>query len=601
MPALPEPVRPQIQALEGAVTRALAPASRSFRASLALLENLVTDDPRVLLAAAGSPGVVDLGEGLAAAFGLGGGPFQDLALGARPLSTPFGLSQATLGLLSSGRFSSPPPKGGEVLYVGGMTGPDANAAGHHLVEACQELSHTDWVLDVQSLGSGLAAAGVALVRRTGTGLTIRLEQVSQGGKAWTLHDHLLGERTGGLLLVVRLGAADKALAILRSFGLEGRGVGVVTEDGHFTGTWQGEIVFQVPLPALEDAEPGDLPPIQAAPPEAWVEVALPEDLRPAEVERTLRRLRQVLAQASAAELVTLPEHPSLALAVGCGAGTFLPLDPFWGAAHALVSACRELACVGAEPLGLAVRFPGAQPEPGWSFEQAWLGLRQASVGLEVAVLSATVDPPAAVEASGGGPTPEVAALGLVEDFAGPVALDAPDATALAKVGNRTCGTGFRAPFDGLFLLGETRDELGGSEYLKLRTGCTTGACPDLRLDEELRLQACVREGVRLGLIRSARATGAGGLLGAALGSAFGGAMGCQLLLTRSGLRLDSLLFGETAGRILVSVSPEGEGSLATLCATHRVPLAKIGTVGGSRLTVAIDGQPLLEVGLEDLR
>ncbi|MCM2250707.1 MAG: AIR synthase-related protein, partial [Geothrix sp.] len=157
-----------------------------------------------------------------------------------------------------------------------------------------------------------------------------------------------------------------------------------------------------------------------------------------------------------------------------------------------------------------------------------------------------------------------------------------------------CGSAFRAAHDGIFLLGETRDELGGSEYLKLRTGKVQGACPELRLDEELRLQACVREGIRLGLIRSAHDTSEGGLLVTALESAFGGEMGCQLMLAKGGLRLDSLLFGETAGRIVVSVSAEGEGSLATLCATHRVPCAKIGTTGGTRITLAVDGQPVLD-------
>jgi phosphoribosylformylglycinamidine synthase len=111
----------------------------------------------------------------------------------------------------------------------------------------------------------------------------------------------------------------------------------------------------------------------------------------------------------------------------------------------------------------------------------------------------------------------------------------------------------------------------------------------------------VREGIRLGLIRSAHDTSEGGLLVAALESAFGGDLGCQLLLNRGGLRLDSLLFGESSGRIVVSVSPEGEGSLATLCATHRVPFAKIGTTGGARITLAVDGQPLLDADAADLK
>jgi len=237
----------------------------------------------------------------------------------------------------------------------------------------------------------------------------------------------------------------------------------------------------------------------------------------------------------------------------------------------------------------------------WTFEQGCLGIRQACLALDVPIVSGNVSLYNDTEGQSIFPTPMIAAVGLVEDCAGQVALAAPDATALTGTGNRVCGSGFRAAHDGIFLLGETRDELGGSEYLKLRTGQVTGTCPELRLDEELRLQACVREGVRLGLIRSAHDTSEGGLLTAALESAFGGEMGCQLLLSRGGLRLDGLLFGETVGRIVVSVGPEGESSLATLCRTHRVPLAKIGTTGGTRITLAVDGQPLLDAEAAELK
>ena len=105
----------------------------------------------------------------------------------------------------------------------------------------------------------------------------------------------------------------------------------------------------------------------------------------------------------------------------------------------------------------------------------------------------------------------------------------------------------------------------------------------------------------MGLIRSAHDTSEGGLLVAALESSFGGDLGCQLMLHRGSLRLDSLLFGETVGRIVVSVGSEGESSVATLCATHRVPFAKIGTTGGPRVTLAVDGQPLLDAEAAELK
>ena len=72
------------------------------------------------------------------------------------------------------------------------------------------------------------------------------------------------------------------------------------------------------------------------------------------------------------------------------------------------------------------------------------------------------------------------------------------------------------------------------------------------------------------------------------------------MLSKHNLRLDSLLFGETAGRIIVSVNGEGESALKALCETHRVPFTKLGTTGGTRVTVAVDGQPLLDANAVEL-
>jgi phosphoribosylformylglycinamidine synthase len=412
-------------------------------------------------------------------------------------------------------------------------------------------------------------------------------------------------------------------------------VGELVEGGRLHGRWQGQTLLDLPIQPLMAGvpepdptcrRPGHLDVLSEAP--------LPEDLRPAEVERSLRRLLQSPIVASKREVFqqfdgTVGGNTLLGMGRGdagllrvedeagrdtgqalamaaAGSHRASRLDPFWGAAHAAAEACRDLACVGAEPIGFAVCLDEGDPrdpESRWTLEQSCLGLRQACLGLDVPILSE--GPVEGTGAQGPGSGPVLAALGWVGDCAGPVAVDSPDVTALSKVGNRIGGMGFRAVHDGIFLLGETREELGASEYLRVRTGRVEGACPELRLDEELRLGACVREGIRLGLIRSAHGTRAGGLLVAVLESAFGAregqGMGCQILLHRGALRLDSLLFGESAGRIVVSVAPEGEGSLATLCDTHRVPFAKIGSTGGARITLAVDGKPLLDADAAELR
>ena len=568
----------------------------------------------------------------------------------------------TLGVLRSDRifkgFAS--GVGNKMMYIGSKTGRDgihgASMASAEfgegseekrptvqvgdpfteklLLEACLEIFQTDWVIGIQDMGAaGLTSSSFEMASRAGTGLEIRLDQVPQREEHMTPFELLLSESQERMLLVARPGCEEKITAVLHKWGLDACVVGEVTESGRFVGSWHGEPVINLPIQPLVDAAPKyDRPRQRPGYLEAVTAAPLPADLKPAEVEGTLRRLLQQPTIASKhwifeqydgtvrsntllgmgrgdAGIIRVKDEAgrdtgkAVAMSSDCNS-RFCYLDPFWGAAHAVAEACRNLACVGAEPIGLSDCLNYGNPEKAenmWTFEQGCLGIRQACLALDVPIVSGNVSLYNDTEGQSIFPTPMIAAVGLVEDCAGQVAVDAPDATALAGVGNRICGSGFRAAHDGIFLLGATRDELGGSEYLKLRTGKVEGACPELRLDEELRLQACVREGIRMGLIRSAHDTSEGGLLTTVLESAFGGSMGCQLLLTQGSLRLDSLLFGETVGRIVVSVDPEGEASLATLCSTHRVPLAKIGTSGGRRVTLAVDGQPLLDADAAELK
>jgi phosphoribosylformylglycinamidine synthase len=567
----------------------------------------------------------------------------------------------SLGLLRSDRIfrGYASGVGNKVMYIGSKTGRDgihgASMASAEfgegseekrptvqvgdpfteklLLEACMELFATDWVIGIQDMGAaGLTSSSFEMASRAETGLRLDLDQVPMREEGMTPFELMLSESQERMLLVAKPGHEADVVRVLHKWGLDAVVVGEVTDSGRFIGMWHGDKVIDLPIQPLADAAPKyDRP---RSKPE-WLDAlnaeAMPEDLKSAEVERTLRRL---LAQPTIAAKGWIFEQydgtvrsntllmqgrgdagiirikgedgkdtgKAVAMKSDCN-GRYAHLDPFWGAAHAVAEACRNVSCVGAEPIGLTdcLNYGNPEkPENMWAFEQGTLGIRQACQALNVPVVSGNVSLYNDTEGVSIFPTPMIGAVGLIEDVTLPVDVHAPDATALARIGNRFCGSGFRAPFDGIFLLGETRDELGGSEYLKLRTGRVFGPCPELRLDDEFRLQACVREGIRLGLIRSAHDTSEGGLLAAILESAFGGEMGCQLMLSRHGMRLDSLLFGESASRIVVSVSPDGESALKALCETHRVPFAKLGTTGGPRVTVAVDGQPLLDADAAEL-
>lgn len=336
--------------------------------------------------------------------------------------------------------------------------------------------------------------------------------------------------------------------------------------------------------------------------------AAPFQLRPTEIEPALRRLLKdpALADPSPlcgsepegrAALLPLPGSAS-AVAFACADGAaWAASDPFWAAAHAVAAAARRVACVGAEPCAVAVALAlGPEGDEGhlWALTQALAGLRQACLALElpVAALEATPCPPEVKDAPWAAPC--VAVVGLIEDHAGPVDAQTPEAKGLTAPGQRSCGRAWRAPFEGLFLLGEAQEGLGGARAAGLR-----GELPELRLDAELRLQRALKEGIGLGLIRSARDLGPGGLMGALIDAGLASDMGAQLFLAGGDPAAD--LFGEAPGRVLVGVGGEGESALRTLCATHRVPLTKVGVAGGGRFSVAFNGTPLFDVEGEEIR
>lgn len=244
-------------------------------------------------------------------------------------------------------------------------------------------------------------------------------------------------------------------------------------------------------------------------------------------------------------------------------------EAFWPSAGALARVALRLACVGAEPLGLGLAFhPGGGAGAAETLESAVLGVRQAALALDLPVLQAGLH-----EEDGEALGVVLLGVGVLDDPAPPLDLTAPEATALTQVGHRTAPAAFRAAGDGLFLLG----------------------APEGGLDACYRTAACVREGVRLGLFRSAQGLGPTGVLGAALAAARAGAVGAHLILDA----VDPALGPCGPGCVLASLSVAGEGALEALATAHGVPYRKVGATGGTRVALALSGRPALDVGLDE--
>jgi phosphoribosylformylglycinamidine synthase len=159
---------------------------------------------------------------------------------------------------------------------------------------------------------------------------------------------------------------------------------------------------------------------------------------------------------------------------------------------------------------------------------------------------------------------------------------------------------FRDPGDVIALLGESRDELGASEFLRTVHGRDEGPCPEVDLEAERRLVDLL---VRLAderLVSSAHDVSDGGLGVALAESAMTGGLGADVRLD-STLRFSALLFGETTGRAVLSFPPENEARIRSVAAELDVPFAVVGAVGGARLRISVGDRQLIDEDVAALR
>jgi phosphoribosylformylglycinamidine synthase len=180
------------------------------------------------------------------------------------------------------------------------------------------------------------------------------------------------------------------------------------------------------------------------------------------------------------------------------------------------------------------------------------------------------------------PTPVIGMVGLLEDI------------------DARCPAGFQKAGDVIAVLGESRDEIDGSEYQRWLGQDAAGPPPRVDLQAERRLQQVLIEGAAEGIVRSAHDLSDGGLLIALAEAALFGSQGvrCPSLdgpLSR--LSPAGRFFGESTGRVIVSLAPQFVPDLERLATTNEIPVQVLGVVGGSEFQVGRE----VRVPMERLR
>jgi phosphoribosylformylglycinamidine synthase subunit PurL len=308
------------------------------------------------------------------------------------------------------------------------------------------------------------------------------------------------------------------------------------------------------------------------------------------------------------------------MSVDCN-GAYVYLDPYEGGKTAVAEAARNLACSGATPLGTTdnLNFGNPhKPELFWQLKESVRGLAEACKAFNAPVTGGNCSLYNQSPAGPIDPTPTVAMVGII---------DKPEYITTQW---------FKDEGDAIILLGAAVDEsdplqgLGGSAYLQVIQEKKTGVPPRCNLEREKELQLALRALIQSGSIKSAHDCSEGGLAVALAESCISQQIGRETprligaevelssLLgtpenanksesdptpasspTVARVRLDGLLFGETQGRVIISVSALNAGKVLAQAKILGVPAVQIGKVGGPSLQIKA-GAYTLSGDLRDL-
>jgi phosphoribosylformylglycinamidine synthase len=488
-----------------------------------------------------------------------------------------------------------------------------------LLEACLEVMKTDALVGIQDMGAaGLTCSTTEMGSRGGAGIEIDVALVPQRETGMTPYEIMLSESQERMLLVVKRGREAEVERIFDKWDLHAVRIGEVTTDGFLRVKDHGRSVAEIPNRALTDEAPVYERPTKR--PDYLDEVQrldlnevarrLQPTLRPGPNHNPL--LATLLASPTIASkrwiyrqydhmvqtnTINLPglgagvvrvKGTSRALAMSVdGNGRFCYLDPYRGAMLAVAEAARNVACAGARPLGATNCLNFGNPErPAimWQFAEAVRGIGAACRTLDVPITGGNVSLYNETDGKAIYPTPVIGVVGLLERA------------------DRVVSGRFKGAGDAIVLLGEGRGELGGSEYLKELCGVVRGVPPALDLAAEKALQSLVVHLASEGLLRSAADCSDGGFAVALAECCFDtDGIGAEASIPDVEIANDAsvneaaALFGESASRVLLSLTPDDVATVLERAAAAGVPARVVGQTGGNLLRMAAGGRMVIDM------
>ncbi|HMN49817.1 MAG TPA: phosphoribosylformylglycinamidine synthase subunit PurL [Ignavibacteriaceae bacterium] len=478
-----------------------------------------------------------------------------------------------------------------------------------LLEATLEIIKNDLLIGIQDMGAaGISCSTSEMSAKGESGMKINLDKVPLREKGMTAYEIMLSESQERMLCCVKKGYEDRVKSVFEKWDLHCEIIGEVTDDGLLHIDYHGERMATMPPFDLvlgggapvyirEQKEPEYLKETRKFDSKTLPE---PKDLKEVflkvfsspnivskqwvyhQYDSMVRTNTVVGPGCDAAVILVKGTKKALAMKTDCNS-RYVYLNPKEGTKIAVAESARNIVCSGGVPLGVTncLNFGNPyKPEVYWQFAQAIAGMGEACRHFDTPVTGGNVSfynesPDTAVY-----PTPTIGMVGLVEDL------------------KHITTSYFKDEGDVIYLLGEDKEELGGSEYAKVIHNKVAGESPTINLDEEKKLQDTLLNLIRKGLIKSAHDISEGGIVSALAECCIINQekqIGCEVEIPIKS-RKDFSLFSESQSRIIISVSKEKLLDLERELKISSIKFTKLGFVSGSELKL----KNLFEVSVKEL-
>ncbi|EAJ5698378.1 phosphoribosylformylglycinamidine synthase subunit PurL [Campylobacter lari] len=429
-----------------------------------------------------------------------------------------------------------------------------------LMEACLELFKTDYIVGIQDMGAaGLTSSSFEMAGRSGSGMKLYLDKTPMREEGMTPYELMLSESQERMLICAKKGYEEKVIEIFNKWGLDAAIIGEVTDTGKMELFWHDELVGLIPIEPLSEKapildRPVDKPKyldeiknyqfkLNIPTQEAFEKLLADENVSNKayiyeQFDSSVQTNTLKSNGALGANSIRIKENNCLlSMAIECNSRLNY-VNPKIGAAVAVASAGRKIACSGARPLAISdcLNYGNPQnPEVMWQFAQGCEGIKLACKELNTPVVSGNVSLYNETDGVSIFPSPTIACVGVNE-----------------KAEN-VLKSYFSKDTSTIYLLGESKGNFGGSLIAKVLDQKVAGELEDIDFSAELKLWDFLLKANEAKILDCANSIGIGGLAITLAKMSAKANLGIEI---KTDFEDKSFIFEESPTRVIVGVKNE---------------------------------------------